>query len=121
MRRLDALPTLSMLRHGAMFTARETGKLPADHDALMDAVQLRPEYLYIPEGKSIRWDAERGVAVSDAYNTLHFATPLIELPIDKITALEDDTYRRVPHDYIRAGEQVFFSAGRRLAPHKEQR
>src|SRR5207253_5275909 len=76
MRRLEALTSLSMLTHRAMFTAWETGKLPADHDALMDAVQLRPEYLYIPEGKGIRWDAERRLAVSDAYNTLHFATPL---------------------------------------------
>src|SRR5215510_13405467 len=60
-RRIEALTSLSMLTHGAMFTAWETGKLPADHDALLDAVSLRPEHIYIPEGKRILWDAERQV------------------------------------------------------------
>src|SRR5262249_14125027 len=46
MRRLEALTSLSMLTNGALFTAWETGKLPADHDALMQAARLRPDYLY---------------------------------------------------------------------------
>src|SRR5262249_22451041 len=75
MRRLEALPSLSMLTHGALFTAWETGKLPADHDALMHAAALKPQYLYVPDGKAPRWDAEVQVAVSDVYNTTHFATP----------------------------------------------
>ena len=93
MRRLEALTSLSMVTHGAMFHAWETGKLPTDHQALLDGASLRPEYLYVPEGKGVAWDAARQTAVSDAYNTLHFATPLVELPIDKITAFEEQTYR----------------------------
>ena len=30
----------------------------------------------------------RAWAVSDVYNTLHFATPLVELPIDRVTEAE---------------------------------
>ena len=71
-RRLEALTSLAMLTHGAMFTAWETGQLPADHKALLSAARLRPEWVYAPEGKSVAWDAERQVAVSDAYNTLHW-------------------------------------------------
>src|SRR6185436_3398400 len=37
MRRLEALTSANMLAHGALFTAWETGKLPASHDALMQA------------------------------------------------------------------------------------
>jgi len=34
------------------------------------------------------------LAVSDVYNTIHFATPLIELPIDKVTQSEAKEYDR---------------------------
>lgn len=120
MRRLEALTSLSMLTHGALFTAWETGKLPADHDALMEAVHLRPQHLYLPEGKTIRWDAERQVAVSDAYNTLHFATPLIELPLGKITALEDQTYRQFRAEYLRLWQQFFDPVGMRFSLNEER-
>jgi hypothetical protein len=120
MRRLEALTSLSMLTNGALFTAWETGKLPADQDALMKAAHLRPEYLYVPEGKPVRWDAERNVAVSDVYNTIHFATPLIELPIDKITRLEEDTYTEFRREYQQLWRQFFDPVGIRFALKKEQ-
>ncbi|MBM4071905.1 MAG: hypothetical protein FJ271_23710 [Planctomycetes bacterium] len=92
MRRLEALTSLSMLTHGALFTAWETGKLPASHDALMSAAALSPAHLYVPDGKPPRWDVARLTAVSDVYNTIHFAAPLVELPIDRVTFLEEETY-----------------------------
>src|SRR5438046_10267573 len=106
--------------HDHVSTSWLTGYHPTDHNALMDALQLRPEYLYIPEGKSIHLDADRRVAVSDAYNTLHFATPLIELPIDKITPLEDQTYRQFRDDYLRLWRQFFGPVGMRFALNKQQ-
>ncbi|HMF17118.1 MAG TPA: hypothetical protein VKE98_07920, partial [Gemmataceae bacterium] len=120
MRRLEAMTSLSMLTHGALFHAWEKGKLPANHDALMEAARLVPEHLYQPEGKSIRWDAKEQVAVSDAYNTLHFATPLIELPIAKITAFEEQTYRDFREEYQRLWRQFFDPVGIRFALNKNQ-
>ncbi len=84
-RRLEALTSLSMITNAALFAGWETGKLPADHAALLAAARLRPQDLHAPEGRQLAWDAGRQVAVSDIYNTLHFTTPLIELPIDRIT------------------------------------
>ena len=120
MRRLEALTSLSMVTHGALFSAWETGKLPADHKALLDAAGLRQEYLYVPEGKKVHWDAARQVAASDAYNTLHFATPLVELPLDKITTLEEQTYREFREEYLRLWRRFFDPVGVRFALNKDQ-
>ena len=120
MRRLEALTSLSMLTHGALFHAWEKGKLPADHQALLDAAGLIPEHLYQPEGRKIDWNAKRQVAVSDAYNTIHFATPLIELPISKITAFEEQTYRDFREEYQRLWRQFFDPVGIRFALNKKQ-
>jgi len=120
MRRLEALTSLSMLTHGALFTAWETGKLPAGHDALLDSARLRPEYLYVPEGKPVRWDAVQQAAISDAYNTLRFATPLVELPIDNITAFEEQTYRDFREEYVRLWRRFFDPVGVRFALNKKQ-
>jgi hypothetical protein len=115
LRRLEGLASLSMLTHGAMFTAWETGKLPSGHSELLDAARLRPEHIYVPEGKQIRWHAAHQVAVSDAYNTLHFATPLIELPLEKITPTEERAYRDFRTEYLRLWQQFFDPVGIRVA------
>jgi hypothetical protein len=115
MRRLEALTSLAMVTHGALFAAWETGKLPADTRELLRAARLRPGHIYVPEGKGITWDAGQQVAVSDAYNTLHFATPLIELPIDKITAGEERAYRDFHEEYLRLWRRYFDPAGLRFS------
>src|SRR5262249_52470036 len=65
-RRLEALTSLYMLTHGAMFTAFETGKPPADHKAIVGGIRLTPEEIAVPEGKPAFWDPKRQLAVSDA-------------------------------------------------------
>jgi hypothetical protein len=119
-RRLEALTTLSMLTHGAMFTSWETGRMPASQQALLDAAALKKEYLFCPEGKTMRWDAQRQTAVSEAYNTLHFATPLIELPIDKITPTEERDYREFREYYIQLWRQFFDPVGMRFSLNDKQ-
>lgn len=115
MRRLEALTSLDLITHGAMFTAWETGGLPKNHQALLDTAQLRPEHLHLVDDQTMRWDARKQVAVSDVYNTRQFATPLIELPIDKITRLEDETYRGFRQEYMDLWRQFFDPIGIRLA------
>lgn len=113
-RRIEALTSLAMVTNGAMFHAWETGKLPADHAELVKGARLKPEELTVPEGKGAIWNAERRLAVSDAYNTLHFATPLIELPIDKITPTEEREYSRFRNQYLGLWRQYFDPVGIRL-------
>jgi hypothetical protein len=120
MRRLEALTSLAMVTHGAMFTAWETGKLPADTKSLLTAACLRREYIYVPEGKAITWDAGQQTAVSDVYNTLHFATPLIELPLDKITRGEEGAYLKFRKEYLELWRRYFDPVGLRFSLSKKQ-
>ncbi|MCS7167574.1 MAG: hypothetical protein RMI91_06115 [Gemmatales bacterium] len=113
-RRSEALASLYMLHHGALYAAWQTGKLPATHQDLLRVSGLREKELYQPEGKELRWDGQRQVAVSDAYNTIHFATPLIELPLDKVTKEERQAYESFRTRYIWLWNGAFDPVGLRL-------
>ncbi len=113
-RRLEALASLSLLTHGALFSAWDTGKLPGDLLSLLGASRLRADEVEMPEGKSLSWDADQRVAASDAYNTIQFLTPLIELPMDRITDTERTEYGRFRDDYLQNWRQYFDPVGMRL-------
>jgi hypothetical protein len=100
-RRLEALTSLQMLTNAALFHAWETGKLPADHDAALAGAGLKPADVAIPDGKVLTWDPKQQLAISDVYNTSHFATPLVELPIDKVTPQEEQEYGWFRDSYLR--------------------
>lgn len=119
-RRLEALTSLQMETNAALFTAWESGKLPDDHDRLLVSSTLKPQEIYMPEGKGLLWDQRRNVAISDVYNTIHFATPLIELPIDKVTKTEDQQYREFRLQYLGLWRQYFDPIGLRFALRGDQ-
>jgi hypothetical protein len=114
-RRLEALTSLYMKTNEALFTAWETGLLPDQEKKLYAAAVLKPEELYVPDGKTVTWDSARQVAVSDLYNTLHFATPLIEVPIDRVTPTEENDYRQFRLQYMGLWRQYFDPIGMRFA------
>jgi hypothetical protein len=101
-RRLEAITSLYTTTYAALFAAWEGGALPRDPAALQAVSGLRPEEVAMPEGKGAIWDGRRAAAVSDVYNTLTFATPLVELPIDHVTPAEERQYRRFREDYRRS-------------------
>src|SRR5262249_8248387 len=55
-RRLEALASLQMATHGALYTAWETGKLPRDHQHLLEVTGIQPHELFAPDGNTIFWD-----------------------------------------------------------------
>lgn len=114
-RRLEALTSLTMVTHGALFTAWDSGKLPADQAALLAATALKPAEIATPEGREVTWDAARKAAVSDSYNTLHFPTPLIELAIDKITPAEEQGYLQFRTEYLNLWRKFFDPVGFRFS------
>jgi hypothetical protein len=114
-RRLEALTSMWMLTEGALYHAWQTGRPPADHAALLAAAALKPEEVYLPEGRPLVWDAREQVAVSDAYNTLHFATPLVELPIGNVTEAEAQAYRQFRLEYLGLWRRYFDPIGMRIA------
>jgi hypothetical protein len=113
-RRLEALTSLAMVTHGVLFSAWESGPLPADQQARLTPTGLKPDEVYTPGGKDVAWDASQRVAVSDVYNTLAFATPLIELSIDRVTSTEADSYGRFRAEYLGLWRQYFDPVGIRI-------
>jgi hypothetical protein len=99
-RRREALTSLHLVTYGALFTAWESGSLPADQGALLAAAALRPEEAATPDGAGATWDGKRRLAVSDVYGTLRFATPLAELPLDRVTPGEERAYGRFRREYL---------------------
>ncbi len=114
-RRIEALTSLYMITHGALFTAWETGKLPVAHRDVLAGANLKPQEVPMPEGKPAAWDAARQVALSDAYNNIHFATPLVELPIDKVTEGEARQYDQFRREYLGLWRQYFDPIGMRFS------
>jgi hypothetical protein len=113
-RRLEALTSMNMLTEGALYHAWETGKPPANLRALLGTAGLREQEIYLPEGAPLSWDADKQTAVSEVYNTIHFATPLVELPIEQITEAEAQAYRRFRLEYLGLWRQYFDPIGMRI-------
>jgi hypothetical protein len=114
-RRLEALTSLYMLTHGALFHAWETGQLPDSHMKALTGANLKAEEVPMPEGKPATWDTTRQVAFSETYNTIHFATPLVELPMDRASQAEVEQYNRFRLEYLGLWRQYFDPIGIRFA------
>lgn len=119
-RRLEALTSLHMLHHGAMFAAWENGKVPQSLQQLLAATGMNPNDLFTPDGNAITWDETRKTAISNFYNTLHFATPLIEIPCTHVTPTEAREYEMFRAQYMGLWRQFFDPIGIRLSMKKDQ-
>jgi hypothetical protein len=114
-RRLDAYTSLQMLHHAALYAAWENGSIPTDLAGLMNAAKLTGKDLLMPEGPPADWHGDRKQAYSATYNTLHFLTPLCELPIEKVTETEQREYEQFRQQYLGLWRQYFDPVGMRLA------
>ncbi len=99
-RRLEAMASLTILTNAALFSAWETNAIPQSREGLLSVAALSANDIHIPGSSSAQWDGNRNLAFDSAYNTLQFATPLIELPIDKITRDELQDYRDFRSEYM---------------------
>jgi hypothetical protein len=114
-RRLEALASMHMLTHGAMFAGWESGKEAESLESVLALSTLKPQEVPMPEGKPATWDAARHMPHSEIYNTPHFATPLIELPIDEVTEQEQAQYERFRLEYMGLWREFFDPIGVRIA------
>lgn len=99
-RRLEARTSLAMVTSAALFAAWDGGQVPADLQAALEAARLRPEEVATPDGKAVVWDGAAGRAWSETYGTLQFLTPLVELPLERVTEAEAAEYRSFRTDYL---------------------
>lgn len=114
-RRFEALASLHMMTQGAMFVSWDTGKMPISTKDLYTKTTLTEEDLPMPEGKAATWNSKERVAISESYGTIHFATPLIELPITKVTNSEAEEYRSFHMEYLGLWRQFFDPMGFRVS------
>lgn len=114
-RRLEAMASLSLVTNAALFHVHQNGILPKNFQALKEFAQLRDHEIEIRDGKGISWDAHKQLASSDVYGTLTNATPLIEIPIDKVTRTESQQYERFRQNYLRLWRRYFDPIGIRFS------
>lgn len=120
-RRLEALTSLELAAHAALAAAAETGRLPADHEEFRrDTGLVLARELAVPEGDPVTWDGRRKVAVSPVYNTVHSLTPLIELPLDRVTPAERDAYESFRQAYDETWGRFIDPVGLRLSLRPER-
>ncbi|MBI1830602.1 MAG: hypothetical protein HYR84_04025 [Planctomycetes bacterium] len=119
-RRLEALTSLQMVAQGAMYTAWQTGKLPQNYQHILEVTGMQAQELFMPDGDAVAWDTEKKIAHSSVYNTVHFATPLIEIPIDNVTRQEAQEYGWFRDQYMGLWRNFFDPIGIRLSMSKEQ-
>jgi hypothetical protein len=101
------MTSLRMVTNGVLFAAWENGPGRSANPASLEASGLKPEELSVPGGKDVAWDAELKAAVSDVYHTLAFATPLIELPINRVSQAEARGYERFRLEYLGLWRRYF--------------
>ncbi|MBI3821748.1 MAG: hypothetical protein HY289_03605 [Planctomycetes bacterium] len=119
-RRLEALTSLHMVTNGAMFTAWQTGKAPQNYQHILEVTGMTAQELFMPDGTAVAWDADKKIAHSAVYNTQHFTTPLIEIPIDNVTRQEAQEYGWFRDQYMGLWRQFFDPIGIRFSVKKEQ-
>jgi hypothetical protein len=113
-RRLEGLTGLTMATNAALWHAWQTGKPPADLNAALATASLTPLDLATPDQLTVNWDAKRQLATGDRYNTLHFATPLVEMPIDRVSRDEEQDYNQFRLQYLGLWRQYFDPIGMRF-------
>jgi hypothetical protein len=91
-RRADELAVLKALQYSTIHSRLESGRPAADLAALGQAAGFAPGDPRLGEAK-FSWDQERQQVRSAVWNTIEFATPLIEIPLDRVTAEEETAYR----------------------------
>lgn len=120
-RRMEAMASLRMITNAAMLHAwRSNGKTGSWVDLVAER-DLDPARLVTPPDAAYNWDEKRGIASCVTYNTLAFATPLIELPLDKITPSEQGQYRRFRDGYQHYWRRYFDPIGIRIKTGKTTR
>lgn len=113
-RRLEGLAGVHLLTNAALWHAWQTGKLPADREEALHFAGIEATDLRTRDQSDVAWKPVERVAVSDRYNSVHFATPLIETPVDRVTREEAEDYREFRLRYLGLWRQYFDPIGMRF-------
>ncbi len=115
-RRIEAITSLEIVKNAALLYLWESPgeKVPA-LEQLYDKGYLDRKYLQTEPGDRISWDAATFTASSERYGRLGYLTPIIDLPVEKVTAREEADYNRFRERYQDYWRRYFDPIGMRIA------
>jgi hypothetical protein len=119
-RRLEAATSLKLLTNSVMLYGYEhrMQQKPTMQQLVNDKL-LNLGDLYDPEGGKITWDENLNQALSTSYGAISSMTPLIELPIDKVTEEEKTQYTQFVARYEQYWRRYFDPIGIRIKVDKQ--
>jgi hypothetical protein len=98
-RRRQAYNHLIMINNASLLYRMENNTSPASLTDLVEGRYLDASKLICPGGGAYSWDAAGDSAASSVYNRLKYLTPLLEVPVLKVSAKEQQQYNRYKADY----------------------
>src|SRR5205823_3453352 len=113
-RRQQARASLSLLSQAALFVGWEERWMYRERDEIVWRARLDDDMLAVPGGEPVAWDGGRLQATSKEYGTLEFGTPLVELPIGRVTDRERDGYQQFREGYLNLWRRFFDPVGIRF-------
>lgn len=114
-RRIEAVTSLELVKNAALLHLWENPgeKVPA-LEQLYDKGYLDRKYLQTEPGDRISWDAATFTASSQRYGRIGYLTPIIEMPVDKVTSREETDYTRFRDRYQDYWRRYFDPIGMRV-------
>jgi hypothetical protein len=98
-RRRQAYNHLIMINNASLLYRMENSASPSSLSDLTEGHYLDAGKLICPGGGAYSWDAAGDSAVSSVYNRLKYLTPLLEVPVLKVSAREQQQYNRAKAEY----------------------
>lgn len=120
MRRLDTRSRLMAINHAALLRASDGYFFPPPQEDLEKAGTLAESDWKDCEDEQLSWSESRREAFSGTFGSVRHGTPLIEVPIRRITGDERAAYEKFRREYEQQWRQYFDPVGVRFRTTKEQ-
>ena len=115
-RRLEAITSMELVKNAALLHLWEhPGAKVATLEQLYDQGYLEPKYLHTEPGDRISWNPATFTATSERYGRMGALTPIIELPVDKVTKREETEYNAFRDRYQNYWRRYFDPIGIRVS------
>jgi hypothetical protein len=114
-RRIEAITSLEIVKNAALlFLWENPGQKAPSLEQLYDKGYLDRKYLQTEPGDRISWDPATFTAGSERYGRTGYLTPIIEMPVEKVTAREEADYNRFRNRYQDYWRRYFDPIGMRI-------
>lgn len=106
-RRIECFNNLVMLNNASLFYRLENGTSPASLTDLVQGQFVDLSKVVCPHGGAYAFDAKHDTCTCSLHNRLKYLTPNTELPVLKVSADEQEEYKRYKERYQAFWQTVF--------------